>query len=316
MSYCILALDGGGIRGLLTATILKRLDAALPGWRSNTKMMAGTSTGGLLAMGLGLGKTPDDIIGFYKNSGPSIFHRPLLREVRDLGSLIGAKYSNEVLLTTLTNLLGSRTQLQDLSPTVVIPSFNLDSTYPYKDGTGKSEKVETWRPKIFHNDVADPNGNDGKELCYNVGMRTSAAPTYFPSYGSFVDGGVVANNPSMVALAQALVANAPGRGLNDITLLSIGTGVRESKVSGADHNWGGADWLAAGVIDVFMDGAMDLTRYQCTQLLGQRFLRVSPYLAANLPLDDASPEGLKHLEDIANGMDLTSVTKWIQDNWK
>lgn len=320
MSYCILSLDGGGIRGLITASIIKRLDAEpdIEGWRSKTKMIVGTSTGALLGMGLGLKKAPGEIVDFYKINGPKIFHGQLLREIKDVGNLVGAKYDNDVLEQTLKDLLGARTMLQDLSPTVVVPTFNLDSAWKYTDGTGKPETAESWRPKIFHNDVADPNGDDGAELAYQVGLRTSAAPTYFPTYGSYIDGGVVANNPSMVAVAQALAGSskAPGRTLNDIVVLSLGTGALQTKVSGRDRDWGDAEWLKAGIISIMMDGAMDIARYQCDQLLGKRTMRVSPYLDTNITLDDASPESIQHMEDIVDAMDLTLVTKWIKDNWK
>lgn len=177
--------------------------------------------------------------------------------------------------------------------------------------------METWKPKIFHNDTLDTSGNDGSELAYDVGMRTSPAPTYFPTYGKYIDGGVVANNPSMVAIAQALVASAdhPERSLNNIVLLSLGTGFRESMVKGDDHNWGGAEWLSAGIIDLLLDGSMDIARYECEQLLGKKFCRLSPLLDGHMPLDDVTPEILDELVNIADALDLAKVIAWIREYW-
>ncbi len=321
MAYKILSLDGGGVRGILTATLLKRLDQnrKIKGWLTKADMIAGTSTGGILAMGLGQGKRPTDIVRFYETDSIKIFRSTLVHEIKDLGGLLGAKYDNVVLLNALKHLYGDQTRLRDLKPTIVIPSFDLDAPWMYPDGTGKSIPVETWKPKIFHNDTTDPNGNDRDELVYSVAMRTSAAPTYFPSFGRYIDGGVVANNPSMVALAQALVSVTDGkrsRGLNDIVLLSLGTGVRESRIGGGDHDWGGPEWLSAGIIELLLDSPMDLARYQCKQLLGARFWRLSPYLESNIPLDDARPAQLRNLKRIANDIDLTATVQWIEHHWQ
>lgn len=320
MSYNILCLDGGGMRGLLTARLLSRLDSETPisGWRNRTHMIAGASTGGLLALGLGAGKSADEIVRFYQNNGPKVFSSSLWRDVKAVDGLLGAKYGNDELQKTLQNLLGSNTILQSLKPVIVIPTFDLDRHYDYADGTGVATGVESWRPRVFHNDKADPGGNHGAELAYKVGMRTSATPVYFPTYGSYVDGGVVANNPSMVALAQALVGRATEsqRSLDNLSLLSLGTGVRPSHVRGEDHDWGRVQWLGAGLIDVLLEGGMDMVRYQCQRLLGDRTMRVSPWLAQNIAMDDASDETLNQLIKLADGIDLHNVIEWIKRYWQ
>ena len=103
-------------------------------------------------------------------------------------------------------------------PYVVIPAFDLDS------GVVTGEGVRSWKAKFFQNFESDPGDRD--ELVVDVAMRTSAAPTFFPMYQGYVDGGVVANNPSMCALAQALDPRAAAaRQVADVTLLSVGTGL-------------------------------------------------------------------------------------------
>ena len=142
----------------------------------------------------------------------------------ELDGLAGAKYGNENLRRLLQDTFGGR-KLQDLNPRVLVPSFRLDNQET--DPANRS-----WNPKFFHNFPGEDN--DGECLIADVAMA-SAAPTYFPSYGEYIDGGVIANNPSMAAIAQVLDGrNQPSdRGtLNEIKLLSVGTGSRSSTSRG------------------------------------------------------------------------------------
>jgi len=140
------------------------------------------------------------------------------RDVVELGGLSGSKYDNGNLKQILQETFGGL-RLQDLKSRVLIASFSLDNQAP-------DPSNRTWNPKFFHNfPGAD---SDGDTLVVDVAMSTSAAPTYFPSYGVYVDGGVIANNPGMAAVAQALDGRNPPAeraALNEIKLLSVGTGV-------------------------------------------------------------------------------------------
>jgi patatin-like phospholipase/acyl hydrolase len=306
-SFRILSFDGGGIRGVLTAVLLNRLSAAYPTLlqdRAGTiTMYAGTSTGGILALGMAAGLTPIQIRDLYVTNGKLIFDSSWTRDVVEIGGLSGSKYDNVNLKQILQETF-SALRLQDLRPRVLIASFSLDNQSP--DSTQR-----TWNPKFFHNfPGAD---SDGECLVVDVAMSTSAAPTYFPSYGVFVDGGVIANNPSMAAVAQVLDGrNQPSERatLNEVKLLSLGTGASLQYVDGQDHDWGDAQWIKP-ILNVMMDGSVGVADFQCAQLLGNRYCRVEPIFPAgkSFPMDDVSK--VVDLMDLAQSFDLTSTVTWL-----
>lgn len=306
-NFRILSFDGGGIRGVLTAVLLDRLLTAYPSLlkdQPNTvTMFAGTSTGGILALGVAAGLTPTQIRDLYVTNGKLIFDSSWIRDVVEIGGLSGSKYDNTNLKQILQETFGAL-KLQDLAPRVLISSFSLDN-----QATDPSER--TWNPKFFHNfPGAD---SDGESLVIDVAMSTSAAPTYFPSYGVYVDGGVVANNPSLAAVAQALDGrNQPNERatLGEIKLLSLGTGASLQYIDGTDHDWGDAQWIKP-ILNVMMDGSVGVADFQCRQLLGDRYCRVEPIFPAgrSFPMDDVSK--IVDLMNLAQGYDLTSTVAWL-----
>ncbi|KRD25122.1 hypothetical protein ASE39_23715 [Acidovorax sp. Root267] len=106
--YRILSLDGGGLRGLITGRLLARLNVQpqIAGWLDTVDLFAGTSTGGILALGLACGKTPEEICTLYQQRGGVIFDDSLWDNVRDLGKTVGADYSNKGLRTCLRSRRG------------------------------------------------------------------------------------------------------------------------------------------------------------------------------------------------------------------
>jgi len=299
-TYRILTFDGGGIRGVYTAVLLQRLAAQVPGFLDRAHLMAGTSTGGILALGLASGMTADQLVKLYQDNGKQIFARSIFREIGDLGDLIGAKYDNANLERILTRVFGNRT-LDDLLPRhVLISSFDLDTP----------SKPRTWNPKFFHNFAGDDS--DGAERVVNVALRTSAAPTYFPVYQGYVDGGVVANNPSMAALAQALDIGTGNQRQDDVRLFSVGTGGSPTFISGDAHDWGIAQW-AHSLVDMMIDGMMGVAHYECSRLLRDKYFRLAPVLNEPVGLDavDQIPELMAN----ANKVDLTSAVTWLKANF-
>jgi predicted acylesterase/phospholipase RssA len=193
--YRILSIDGGGIRGIVTTVMMQRLKATpgLEGFLENVDLVAGTSTGGLLALGIARGLDLDEIRDLYVNDGPKIFDDSWLDDLLDLGKLRGADYKIAPMRRVFKRVLGEETTLGQLGKRVLITAFDMDNE-------DDDELKRTWKPKLFHNFPGD--GNDRHELAHKVGMYTAAAPTYFPSVDGFIDGGVYANNPAMCALAQ------------------------------------------------------------------------------------------------------------------
>lgn len=302
-AYRILALDGGGMKGLFTAVLLDRLVARKPDFLERTDLIAGTSTGGILALGLAAGKSPADLAALYRRDGRRIFDDSPFDDLVDLGRAIGADYDGRGLARVLRREFGGLS-LGQLDRRVLIPTFDLDAP-------AEGRRPRMWKPKFFHNFPG--SDSDRGESVVDVAMRTSAAPTYFPSRDGYIDGGVVANNPSMAALAQALDSRAAGRRLDEIVLLSLGTGTEPKYIRGRRKNWGWGQW-ARPLISIMISGTMGVADYQCRQLLGDRYRRVDPYLDRGIDLDDTRKDTLDYLERRAREVSITALAGWLDRN--
>lgn len=299
--FRILCLDGGGIRGLYTAVLLDRIQTAVPSVLDDIHLYAGTSTGGILALGLAAGRTPAEGAVLYQHWGPRIFSRSIFWKLRTLWGLIGAKYDNQMLHEAVTSELGTLT-MRDLAQqgkNVLISSFDLaDDDDPYP----------CWGPKFFHN-FPGPTG-DPEALLADVAMYTSAAPTYFPSYNGYVDGGVAANTPTMAALAQALDPGTGGQQLADVRLLSLGTGMVVRSVAGQRNNWGLLQW-ASPAIPIMLEGSMDAQNYESERILGpEQYHRLNTVLPESVELDDVG--SMDKLIQYAEAVDIGATVAWIE----
>jgi patatin-like phospholipase/acyl hydrolase len=300
--YHILSIDGGGIRGVYAAVLLDRLAVACPSFLDHVDLVAGTSTGAIIALGLADGLTPSDLVKLYRDNARKIFDDSWLDDLKDVGGLYGADYDNEKLRDVLKGVFG-KIKLASLGKRVLVPAFDLDS--------GKLRgKVRMWKPKFFHN-FPGPD-SDGSELVVDVALRTSAAPTYFPSYQGYIDGGVAAINPSMAALALALDGEAANQLLENVRLFSIGTGINPTYIEGQDLDWGFAQW-AKPLITLMSDGVMGVADYQCAQLLDEHYHRLAPVLPEAVALDDVSK--LDDLIRYAKAEDLKDTIAWLQQHF-
>jgi patatin-like phospholipase/acyl hydrolase len=303
--YRILSLDGGGIRGLLTAILLARLEEAQPGVVAQSDLIAGTSIGGIMALMLAAGFSAAEVVQGVEMSGTAVFSAPSTADVNKSGET-AALYNNENLKSALDMIFGERT-LADLPKKVLIATFDLDSR-----AQGGLGSFRTWKPKFFHN-FPGPD-SDGHEKVVDVALRTSAAPIYFPIYQGYVDGGVVAKNPAMCALAQAIDVNSGGQALSDIALLSLGTGQNAHFLAldeGDAGNWGLAQWsVDMRLLDVTWGNDVSLVNFQCGRFLGERYHRLDPVLSEAVHLDDFAQ--LRRLIAVARQEDLTGATAWLQ----
>lgn len=302
--FRILSLDGGGIRGVLTAALLERLEKEQPGFLGLVDLFSGTSTGGILALGLASGMTPTEVRNLYERLGSRVFKDSFWDNLADLGQLRGAQYDNAALKEELINQFGSLI-LGDLPKKVLISSFDLDNEEVTMG------KVRSWKPKFFHNFPGEDS--DAHERVVDVALRTSAAPTFFPIYQGYVDGGVVSNNPSMCAVAQALEPNTGQQRLADIRLLSIGTGFNPKYLSAQSDDWGLVQW-APHLVSLMLEGSMGLADYQCRQLLGRRYHRLNPVLPVPIGLDDVGQIPL--MKTIASQYDLGEARTWLKRNFR
>ena len=288
-SYNILSIDGGGIRGILSARILQRLG------NLDADLYCGTSTGGIIALGLAFGLKADALVDFYWSSGQSVFYQPSFLH-RVMGGVFNSQYENTKLYDLLYSIFTDY-RLGDLERKVLIPTFDL-----------MADDVGTWKPKFFHNlDSSDLN-----ERIVDVALRTTAAPSYFPSYQGYIDGGIIANNPSVCALAQALDQGTVNSDINQIRLLSISTGRLSQGIDGETLDWGLTKWMRYAT-NMAMEGTVDVSHYQCSRVLKEKYFRIDPVLPKRINLDQVSE--VKHLVEIADEMELTNVEHWIQTQW-
>ena len=300
-TFKVLSIDGGGIRGLYSAVLLSALAK-----RYKTKivehfdLICGTSTGGLIALGLAMGYSAEEIADFYKAHGSKIFPRQN-RAIAFFKQMVGTgKYSNAALRAVLEDLFGSK-RIGDAKSLLCIPSYSITAA----------------RPFIFRFDHKEGNlGRDNGLLCVDVALATSAAPTYLPIIEvpgipgqQLVDGGVCANNPASVGLAEAyryFVGEDKSYSRVDILLIetlsgAVGKRIQKRLAKGALH------WRA-DLVDCFTEGQARMTDHMLERLSETPFnpfsyVRLkSPSISSDkarlLSLDNASTEALKELEAI------------------
>ena len=272
--YRILSCDGGGYRGIYTSRILERLETMTQGFLGRINMFAGTSTGAILACALAKGLNPAEITRLYKEKGGDIFKKPgFWEKVKDLGGVSGATYKNDGLKKALENVFGNMTFGDFGGRGVLVVSFDLDTNDTVNG-------IRRWKPKIWNS--LDPQ--DVNTKIADVLLMSTAAPTYFPSYKGFVDGGVCQNNPSMCALALGIKFESV---LNNIRLLSVGCGLNNSYIAGESNDWGLFQW-AKPMPNMMIDGDVDCVDYQVNKVLGAKYLRINAALPMKIDLDDTS----------------------------
>lgn len=304
-TYRVLSLDGGGVRGFFSALLVARLTAARPRWLAGIDFVAGTSTGAIIALSLAMGMEPRQIAEIYERESNRIFSASLGDHLLDAGGLIGPRYSIRRLAAVLRHVFRD-VRLADLGKRILVPAFDLDDQNP-------DPLRRRWKPKLFHNfPVA---GNDGDMLARRVALYSSAVPTVFASVDGYVDGGVYAANPSLCAVAQSLDAcmATPPPELNQLHVLSIGTGKNPLHIAGDSLHWGIAQW-AKPLLGMVLDAGVSVIDYQCEQLMGPRYHRLNPWLDGEpVLLDDA--EALPRLRAAAERSDIDSTVEWLDQFW-
>ena len=286
----ILAIDGGGICGLISLAILLRLLQTCPDLLQRCKLLAGTSTGGIIVLCLAAGIPASNILALYRDNGAAIFDQDFWQSVADGRGIWGAKYHNAKLHGLLFDILGNTTMDQLVTP-VVVSSFCLDNNEldPAK---------RQWTPRFWTN-------KDAEVLVADVAMMTSAAPTYFPSYQHgglwYVDGCVTGHvNPSLLALAYA--------GDSNTKLLSLGTGATMEHVSGVVHDGGDLQYLTR-IGEMDLEGSRISSDILSRVALGDRYRRINP--ACNIAMDAWQQSST--LIQVGNQCDLGDVPEWLQD---
>lgn len=314
MPFRILSLDGGGIRGVISATILLEVEKQInQPLNQYFDLIAGTSTGSILAAAIAKGLTSQDILQLYRNKGQRIFPYTSLLSWERLPLLIqygfsAPKFSDAGLIEVIKEEFGD-IKLSDIdkSPRLLITAYD---TLERKFIVFKSwRKFDSWANIPLW------------EAC----VCSSSAPTFFPAHKLIVqleegpktyvviDGGIGANNPAACAVAEALRL---GHSIQDISVLSIGTGTpkvnQEEQMKWARaSSWGLFDWIWEGrLIRILLDASANINDYITTQVMSPPelegresppYLRLQPEIG-NDSIDDASQENINRLVRVADNL--------------
>ena len=241
----ILCIDGGGILGTFPAAFLAGLEQHLQGRPigSYFDLIAGTSTGGIIAIGLAMGLPASELLNLYEKRGPEIFgqgHGPVADFVFGklrLGRWLFMNKHNAVpLRTVLEDVLGGK-RIGDAKTRMLIPAWNpvARSVYIYK--TAHHSRLR----------------NDYKSLAVDAALATAAAPTYFRHHVTqhavgLTDGGTWANNPTALAVVEAITMLGWSR--ESLHVLSLGCLEETYTIS----KRAGIGTLGSKIIKLFMDG--------------------------------------------------------------
>jgi patatin-like phospholipase/acyl hydrolase len=254
----ILSIDGGGIRGLIPALLLEELERRLRAagktepLHAYFDLIAGTSTGGILAAGLCAphpqdmkrpAATPAELVALYRDHGGEIFQNDVFTSMRRLfgnvfsgnfSGLAEEKYSHKPLEERLKKTLGGRC-IRDALTGLLITAYDIGERR-----TVTLKKRPLRQGEEPHDDY----------LFWQVARATSAAPTYYEparvtnlttgKSQTLVDGGVYANNPSVCAFVEAQKMMGSHEGL---LLVALGTGYQNRAYASYEtRNWGASNW--------------------------------------------------------------------------
>jgi uncharacterized protein len=311
MTYKTLCLDGGGFRGVITARILKEIEELLNEEGKTLKdyfdLVSGTSTGSIIASGIVLGKTANEILNLYKENGDKIFpdHIRIKRKIfpwfQRLCSIL--LYPVDGLQEALAKEFGSLRINEIIKPVLLVPAYDIDLRKTH------------WF--CSNNPKANPQWYDEFEV-YKICLYSSAAPTFFPPYSIIknenevllIDGGVSVNNPSLIAVSHAMLLPYKDKDckieLNDISVLSIGAGQPNRSFKYRDiKKWGYIEW-AKRLNDIFIPVPNLITDSVLWQIFtnnqndnAHRYLRLNPNISDKADEDIDDPNLYQRFVDIA-----------------
>jgi uncharacterized protein len=262
-TFRILSLDGGGLMGAFSASVLATLERTT-GRRivEHFDLITGTSTGGIIAVGLAMGVTVEEILRFYDERGASIFPPAKgpggwLKTARNLGR---PKFAPGVLRDAVKSVVGDR-PLGAAQTRLAIPAYDasMGRIYVFKTPHHPDRRQDQHLPAV------------------DVALATSAAPTYFPAHampdhhGVFIDGGLWANCPAMVGIVEAV--GFCGQRLEDIHVLSVSTTNYPFRIAEPIQLGGLLGW-GQKIIETFMFGQSQGAVAQAICLLRDRFHRI------------------------------------------
>ena len=271
MTKYVLSIDGGGVRGLASATFLSELDKSLPKKISKSfDLIVGTSTGGIIALAISILKTEgEDLINIYSRENLKEIFSPLRYRI------LGSKYAGKSKRKILENYFKGET-LSSAEVPIIITAFDLEKR----------------RIKMFK------SWSEGYLPARRVAAATSAAPTYFPAESIegqwYLDGAVSTNNPVLIAYAEAKKLWPE----EEIKILSIGTGYNSRRLDGRRaRKWGSLAWLNAGIIQILMES--NIEHVIALSLFEHNYLRIdSELLGIKSSFDNTSKRNLESIKTL------------------
>lgn len=295
-NFKILSFDGGGIRGALSVEILSRILDKHPKFLDEINLFTGTSTGAIIAALLAKGIPISEVQKLYsKEISKKIFYKSKLNFIRP-------KFNNKFLENLLSTYFDNNFKISDFKKYIFIPAFYLGD-----------EKSKSWKPVFFNN----LSSNTVDIIAKDAILASSAAPTYFPSYKNYIDGGVIANSPTAISLIKTL-SSFPKLKKEDILLLSIGTGDSPEKIIGKTEKWGILQWsfhpfskMKSPLLALLMDGMSDLEDLYCREFLKDNYFRINPPVPKFIELDDY--KFVNYLKYIGETCDLSNLYEYLNN---
>jgi uncharacterized protein len=302
----ILSIDGGGIRGIIPAMVIQALLGDLKA-QDVFHIIAGTSTGGVIACGLAKPDPIDlqDIIDLYVKHGSEIFKKGLI----DCSHYVyGPRYAATALEHFLASELGDTYLSEVKNVELLVPSYAIELPKEQPRGSTCAPMFfRSWQARgLLLGENAKSDEYDFK--LDSIARATSAAPTYFPPAAimnkagqsfTMIDGGVFANNPAMCAIVEAYHLYHSTK----FMVVSIGTGSEPINLNfAAASSWGDVRW-ALPMMSIFMEGSSQTVAVEAAELLGDYHWRLDVPLTTETPegetvnpqMDDASPANIQAL---------------------
>ncbi len=296
-TFRIISFDGGGVRGTLSIRLLLRIIEKYPTLLEQTHLFAGTSTGSFIALGLGYNLAPSKIDTLYSYDNAKYIFTPAYR------NYLRPKFKNTHLKDTLSSVFPPNLTLASLPKFVFIPTFNV-----------KGYHSKGFNTVYMNNLTSNPTLS---EKVLDTALYSSAAPTYFPSYNNFIDGGVAMNSPTsapVIFVRSLFPAKYP---LKDFRLLSIGTGYYPERIERDTSNWGIAQWnynpktqVKYPLNSILFDATSTLDNRYSEELLGKNFFRLNPNLDRYVALDDYKQ--VPYLQQLASETYLGDTFNYIE----
>lgn len=314
----ILSIDGGGMKGIISAMVLERLEELLRMYSGNEMaavsdyfdMIGGTSTGAIITALLlapdenGMAKySAADIVALYKEHGKEIFQKRPLYPINTLFGLFGTRYKTNRFEEVLDQYLKGLT-LEDMRKECIFTAYNTAN-----------------RKATFFSSVSRKKWERENYQIKDIVLASTAAPTYFPPKqiyheycrnNCYIDGGVFANNPTLCVLVESLKLKNHAS-IGETMVLSVGNACSPEyyEYSSVKH-WGFLKW-AFPILNILMDGSEETVHYQMKRIFDnlhcqEQYLRIEKHLEEPLPDMDAVSK-----EDIIEFMDVGHQLVYEQD---